>query len=931
MRVTYPSIPLIAVVLIALAAVPLRAGGSVLAGPTVNPANGNSYYLLSPASWMDSQAEAQTLGGHLATINDAAENAWIFTNIASIAPSPGNAWIGLNDISAPDPKGASSFSWASGDSSAYRNWRCPNPSVPATCDPNFFDTEFCVLMIGPGGEFGHSQWVNLNCANVLYGVVEVAPPYYANTFDAAPGSEWSITTTDVTPTDGDRFLGQFTNESVNLTLSDLPTHGQATVSFDLLVLKSWDGNSPTQGPDRWSLTVSGISQPLLDTTFSNCEPIPQSYPDSYPSGSHPPTTGHTEVNSLGYTQLCMPYAASDAVYSMQYSFAHTGDQLIVTFAGAGLQSVEDESWGLDNVSVVLGGATCVPPPNGLVSWWPAEGSAEDIVGSNDGTLTAGVTYTTGKVGQAFGFSNISFGGTGVVSIPHSPTIDFAATDSFSLETWVLETTIGGHLLGKRPSGCTGTSGFYQMAVGTLSFPPALIGTNVWRHLAITWDGTTLRQFIDGVETDLGSYTPGSNTAPLTFGTAGTCNGFAGFLDEVSIYNRALSLAEIQSVFNAGSAGKCAPPATPTATATPNNTADTSTPTDTATATPTDTPAIAPTFTPTDTPTATPTNTLAIPPTFTPTATPTSTPTATPTATPTDLPPSRLSDAEKVEAATTAVVAAISGTFHFIIGGALKIAGLSPVCPVVCIPLGFGLDILTAAQIGLAWQLGELANDPPDPNFTVIATPIPLPIPSITDPGIPVAVRAALNILIVNIIQSTGVAGAILASMDRADGAKAAGDILWEQRQVQAGEQFKHELSRLLFLQITLRWNLRTAIEQTLAIPPIDVTASDVIAFQQEISTGGLPAAMTTILFQLGVQTPGIQDITSRVLGFSPQDVSGSFPASLTDPDLLSSLRGLASVFAAPMSPAPAPALSFPVLLVGLVSLLGIAAWALRRS
>ena len=44
---------------------------------------------------------------------------------------------------------------------------------------------------------------------------------------------------------------------------------------------------------------------------------------------------------------------------------------------------------------------CVTPPSGLVAWWPGDGMALDVTGTNDGTLYNGAGYTTGKVGQAF--------------------------------------------------------------------------------------------------------------------------------------------------------------------------------------------------------------------------------------------------------------------------------------------------------------------------------------------------------------------------------------------------------------------------------------------------------------------------------------------------------------------------------------------------
>src|SRR4029077_11849361 len=103
----------------------------------------------------------------------------------------------------------------------------------------------------------------------------------------------------------------------------------------------------------------------------------------------------------------------------------------------------------------------------------------------------------------------------------------------------------------------------------------------------------------------------------------------GLIDEIEVFNRALSAPEIQAIADAGSAGKCkptpTPTATPTATFTPTATA-TFTPTATATATATFTPTPTATFTPTPTPeqSPTPTPTPTVPPAPTPTPTPTPT-------------------------------------------------------------------------------------------------------------------------------------------------------------------------------------------------------------------------------------------------------------------------------------------------------------------
>ena len=82
------------------------------------------------------------------------------------------------------------------------------------------------------------------------------------------------------------------------------------------------------------------------------------------------------------------------------------------------------------VEPVAAQSSCVPSPGGIVAWWPGDGNANDIVGGNDGTLTGGVTFGTGVVGDAFSFD----GGGGFVEIPDSPSLNLTA--SLSAEAWV---------------------------------------------------------------------------------------------------------------------------------------------------------------------------------------------------------------------------------------------------------------------------------------------------------------------------------------------------------------------------------------------------------------------------------------------------------------------------------------------------------------
>ena len=174
---------------------------------------------------------------------------------------------------------------------------------------------------------------------------------YAENFEGAVGPEWSNTSTDTTPAGARTFLGRFGDKTVSLDLTTLPAHSDVTVSFDLFVIETWDGNGDfCCGPDIFDLSVAG-GPTLLHTTFSNVGDITsQAYPDAYPGGANPSRAGAAENNTLGY------YATGgDSVYALCFTFPHTGSALALDFSS--LQAISDESWGLDNVKVETDGET----------------------------------------------------------------------------------------------------------------------------------------------------------------------------------------------------------------------------------------------------------------------------------------------------------------------------------------------------------------------------------------------------------------------------------------------------------------------------------------------------------------------------------------------------------------------------------------------
>ena len=97
----------------------------IIGGPIQNPANGHIYYLLDRpdvgwnySGFLASEAEANALGGHLATINDQAENDWIHSTFGPMLPGgEGIIGIGLNDFLVEGD-----YVWTSGETPGYFNW-----------------------------------------------------------------------------------------------------------------------------------------------------------------------------------------------------------------------------------------------------------------------------------------------------------------------------------------------------------------------------------------------------------------------------------------------------------------------------------------------------------------------------------------------------------------------------------------------------------------------------------------------------------------------------------------------------------------------------------------------------------------------------------------------------------------------------------------
>jgi hypothetical protein len=202
---------------------------------------------------------------------------------------------------------------------------------------------------------------------------------------------------------------------------------------------------------------------------------------------------------------------------------------------------------------------------------------QDIIGGHSGgffsgTAAAAPAHTAeGKVGSAF-----TFNGTWYIRVPDA--VDLRPTE-MTAEAWVFPTVLSGDhqsviargsstndddtwwmgVFNSKPRFWSNHSGLGMQVLEA----PSAIPLNQWTHLAITFDGRIKRLYVNGVQVasqgGLGALVYDVTPVPLTIGSDWAFNAsiapFRGHIDEVSLYRRAISSAEVFSLADSGSAGK----------------------------------------------------------------------------------------------------------------------------------------------------------------------------------------------------------------------------------------------------------------------------------------------------------------------------------------------------------------------------------------
>ena len=207
------------------------------------------------------------------------------------------------------------------------------------------------------------------------------------------------------------------------------------------------------------------------------------------------------------------------------------------------------------------------PRNGLIGWWPFNGNANDLSGNGNNGTVNGASLTTDR----FGIPNNAYSFDGVNDFIQSDTISALNSSINSISTWIYAPSFSVHHQIEFAAPTFGTLGrAFAFNTGRLAIVPTgncvaasgagvvnlsgQLGINSWYHLVFISDGSIGKFYINGVY--IGQANIGSTICqnPLTLVLGRGTNGggpmwYTGKIDDIGIWNRALSEQEITSLYS----------------------------------------------------------------------------------------------------------------------------------------------------------------------------------------------------------------------------------------------------------------------------------------------------------------------------------------------------------------------------------------------
>ncbi len=374
-----------------------------------------------------------------------------------------------------------------------------------------------------------------------------------------------------------------------------PAHGALTLNINGSF--SYTPTAGYSGPDSFTYRASDGKHSSNAATVS----ISVGQPNNPPEVTNPGTQNSSEgavislqIQASDLDSDPLTYAASGLPEGLNINTS-TGEiaGTITYHAGEGSPysatvTVNDDRGGSTPVNFTwtvaqTASGLCSGPASGMAACWPMEENGGSIVidatvNGNDGNLTGTPSWVTGKTGAYA----LSLNGSTNALVPDDPSLDIAG--QITLAAWVkpaqtttqnlikkaVNSATDGYELGLAAVGSAAgqkyfvrfnqtTSGDGYRVNSTVNYPA---DGSTWVHVAAIYDGATISLYVNGVLnnslTPLTPLTILTNDLSLGIGSDSiNANRYTGAMDDARVYNRALTLPEIEILAGI-------PPSTPTA-------------------------------------------------------------------------------------------------------------------------------------------------------------------------------------------------------------------------------------------------------------------------------------------------------------------------------------------------------------------------------
>lgn len=210
------------------------------------------------------------------------------------------------------------------------------------------------------------------------------------------------------------------------------------------------------------------------------------------------------------------------------------------------------------------------PTNGLVAYYPFNGNANDLSGNGNTGFTTNISSTTDRKGNSAG-AFLFNGSTSSVEIQHTSNLAFS--NNYSISVYVRHSSVSRSGTGydwfciftkgdinsgvslMQQASSSGILRFYHPGInGSFTDYSNFISSNTWIHYVVVRNGSVTRIYQNGslVQTKTGSGTPAFNNSNLKIGGPNTATFpyyFHGAMDDLRIYNRALTDSEVLQLYN----------------------------------------------------------------------------------------------------------------------------------------------------------------------------------------------------------------------------------------------------------------------------------------------------------------------------------------------------------------------------------------------